>query len=73
MNPAPLPLWTVREVAAFLSMSPQWVYKQADLGALPCVRLGASLRFRPEVVRAYLEANERGQRARGLLRQAPAL
>lgn len=57
-NPSPLPLWTVAQVAAFLSMSRQWVYKQAELGKLPCVRLGASLRFRPEAVRAFLEVSE---------------
>ena len=49
------PLWTVSDVARFLSMSPQWVYKQAELGGLPCIRLGAALRFDPAEVRRYLE------------------
>lgn len=60
------PLWNVAQVAAFLSMSRQWVYKQAELGKLPCVRFGAALRFRPEAVRAYLVASEHGPRLRML-------
>jgi predicted DNA-binding transcriptional regulator AlpA len=48
-------LWRVADVARFLTMSPQWVYKQAELGALPCLRLGASLRFHPNEVRAWLD------------------
>lgn len=48
-------LWTAAEVARFLSMSPQWVYKHAELGALPCVRLGSSLRFQPSAIRRYVE------------------
>lgn len=50
----PEPLWTVDDVARFLSMSKQWVYKHAELGTLPCVRLGASLRFEPAAVRGYV-------------------
>lgn len=49
------PLWTVADVAQFLSMSPQWVYKHAELGTLPCVRLGAALRFQPAEIRRYVE------------------
>lgn len=51
----PESLWTVVDVARFLSMSPQWVYKHAELGTLPCVRLGAALRFQPEAIRRYVE------------------
>lgn len=58
MNPEPL--WKVTEVARFLSMSPQWVYKQAELGALPCARFGASIRFEPAEIRRYLERQKRG-------------
>ncbi len=52
-------LWTVSEVARFLSMSKQWVYKHAELGTLPCIRLGASLRFQPEAVRRYVDQRSR--------------
>ncbi len=49
------PLWTVDQVAAFLSMSRQWVYKHAELGNLPCRRMGASLRFKPSEIRKYVD------------------
>ena len=59
-------LWTVAEVARFLSMSRQWVYKHAELGALPCVRFGASLRFQPSEIRRYVEQRAQRQAARVL-------
>jgi excisionase family DNA binding protein len=49
----------VADVAHFLSMSTSWVYKEAEAGRLPCVRIGAALRFRPDEIRAFLE----GERA----------
>lgn len=52
---SPEPLWKVSDVARFLSMSGSWVYKEAEAGRLPCLRLGAALRFRPEVIRRWLE------------------
>ncbi len=55
MNSTPEPLWKVQDVALFLSMSTSWVYKEAEAGRLPCVRIGAALRFRPEEIRAFLE------------------
>jgi excisionase family DNA binding protein len=51
----PEPLWKVADVARFLSMSDSWVYKEAEAGRLPCFRLGAALRFRPEAIRRWLE------------------
>lgn len=48
-------LWKVGQVAEFLSMSKSWVYKESESGRLPCVYIGASVRFRPEAVRRYLE------------------
>jgi|GEM_PF-2664337 len=53
------PLWKVKDTARVLSMSVSWVYKEAEAGRLPCVRIGAALRFRPDDIRAYLD----GQRA----------
>lgn len=53
--PAVEPLWKVADVACFLSMSDSWVYKEAEAGRLPCLRLGAALRFRPEAIRRWLE------------------
>lgn len=48
-------LWKVAEVARFLSVSTSWVYKEAEAGRMPCVRLGANLRFQPTAIRQYLE------------------
>jgi excisionase family DNA binding protein len=50
------PLWTVHEVARHLSMSVSWVYKEVEAGRLPCIRLGAAVRFWPDDIRRYLEA-----------------
>ena len=47
-------LLTVKDVAERLQMSVSWVYKQTEAGLLPCVRLGASVRFRPSELRAYI-------------------
>ncbi len=49
-------LWTAREVASYLRASVSWVYKAAERGELPCIRLGAMLRFDPSVIRAWLTA-----------------
>lgn len=51
----PEALWKVADVARFLSMSDSWVYKETEAGRLPCLRLGAALRFRPEAIRRWLE------------------
>lgn len=47
-------LWTAREVAKHLRASVSWVYKAAERGELPCIRLGAMLRFDPAAIRAWL-------------------
>ncbi len=52
------PLLTAEEVAAHLSCSVELVYKLRRTGRLRAVRLGAVFRWRPEVVRAFLEAQE---------------
>ena len=55
INETPQALWKVADVARFLSMSDSWVYKEAEAGRLPYLRLGAALRFRPEAIRRWLE------------------
>ena len=55
----PEALWKVGDVARFLSMSVSYVYKQVEAGELPCVRFGAAVRFRPDVIRAHVERASR--------------
>ena len=55
MSSHPESLWKVADVARFLTMSTSWVYKEVEAGRLPCVRIGAALRFRPDEIRAFLE------------------
>jgi len=57
------PLWTVKEVAKYLRMSSSWVYKMAEAGLLPVRRIGSSLRFDPEEIRAYARGEWEPKRA----------
>jgi excisionase family DNA binding protein len=41
-------------VAAFLNVSKSWVYQATSSGTLPCIRIGAALRFDAEVIRAWV-------------------
>lgn len=52
-------LWNARQAANFLGMSRNWVYRAAAEGTLPRVYIGASVRFEPEKIRAYVERNRR--------------
>ena len=47
-------LWTVHDIARLLKASTSWVYKAAERGQMPCVRIGALLRFEPVVIREWL-------------------
>lgn len=54
LNSTPIEsLWTVKEVAAFLRLSPSWVYLQVEKGLIPHRRFGASVRFDPQAVREW--------------------
>lgn len=46
-------LWRADDVASYLKCSKSFVYKQAEAGLLPCLRIGAMLRFEPKAVRAF--------------------
>ena len=50
-------LLTVLEVAILLNVSPAWVYDHAKRKRplIPSVRLGKTVRFRPEDVKAFVE------------------
>jgi excisionase family DNA binding protein len=52
------PLLTAEQVAAHLTCSVELVYKLRRTRKLPAVRLGAVYRWRPEVVRAFLDSQE---------------
>lgn len=58
VTPLGPPLLTAEQVAAHLACSPEFVYKLRRVGKLPAVKLGALYRWRPEVVRRYLDAAE---------------
>ena len=51
-------LWTVGDVATFLKVSKDWVYRRAAKGDLPSRKVGSHLRFlRAEVV-SWLDAQK---------------
>ena len=41
-------------VAEFLHVSKSWVYQATASGTLPCIRVGAAVRFDPEVIKAWV-------------------
>jgi excisionase family DNA binding protein len=47
-------LWDANDVARYLKVSRSWVYHRAELGLLPCVRIGALLRFEPAKVQQFV-------------------
>jgi len=54
-------LWTVKDVARLLKASSSWVYKNAERGQIPCVHIGALLRFDPAAIRAWLASKSAGK------------
>lgn len=55
MNSGIESIWTVEQTADYLKMSTSWVYKQAECGALPCIRMGGSLRFASFQVKRFVQ------------------
>lgn len=49
-------LMTVKEVAELLRKSASWVYKAAERGEVPALKIGANLRFDPDQLREWLAA-----------------
>jgi excisionase family DNA binding protein len=47
------------DVASYLGMRTDWVYREVRAGRLPHIRLGRAVRFRRESIDAWLEAHER--------------
>jgi excisionase family DNA binding protein len=52
-------LLEAEEVASYLGMRTDWVYREVRAGRLPHIRLGRAVRFRKESIEAWLEASER--------------
>jgi excisionase family DNA binding protein len=50
------PLWGVAEVAKFLGVSMDWVYKKSALGELPCRKVGRKTKFVPSDIQAWVES-----------------
>ena len=57
----PIGLWTAADVARYLKSSVSFVYKVAEAGRLPCLRVGSMLRFDPETVRAFARGDARSR------------
>jgi predicted DNA-binding transcriptional regulator AlpA len=69
----PSKLWTTKEVAHFLDVSPKTVFNLRKKG-LPCVYLGGAVRFVPNEISTYLTTN-RGlalHRLRQIRRKGPS-
>jgi len=57
------PLWDAHDVARYLKKSVSWVYHAAAADEVPCRRIGGSLRFAPEEIRAFARGEIRAGRA----------
>ena len=55
---------TASDVAEFIHLSTDQVYRLVRSGDLPHTRVGGSIRFFREEIVAYLKANRGGKRAR---------
>jgi excisionase family DNA binding protein len=54
-------LLDAREVAALLGLSRQQIYILSEQGILPSYKIGASRRFAPEDIKAWLETHKQGR------------
>jgi excisionase family DNA binding protein len=61
-------LWDADDVAFYLKVSRSMVYKLGQTGELPCLRVGACLRFDPSTVRAFARGELRGRPGGGIAR-----
>ncbi len=53
-------LLEVDDVARYLGMRTDWVYREVRAGRLPHIRLGRAVRFRRDSIEAWVAARERG-------------
>jgi excisionase family DNA binding protein len=51
------------DVARYIGMTTDWIYREVRAGRMPHIRLGGYVRFRRESIDAWLAARERGPAA----------
>ncbi len=51
------------DVARYIGMTTDWIYREVRAGRMPHIRLGRCVRFRRESIDAWLAARERGPAA----------
>jgi excisionase family DNA binding protein len=49
---------TVKEVAQYLKLSPDLIYKLAQQGKIPASKVGTAWRFKKQKIDQWMEANE---------------
>jgi excisionase family DNA binding protein len=59
----PSRLLETEDVARYIGMTADWVYREVRAGRMPHIRLGRYVRFRRESIDAWLVARERGAAA----------
>jgi len=53
-------LLEAEDVANYLGVRTDWVYREVRAGRLPHIRLGRAVRFRRESIEAWIDSRERG-------------
>ena len=51
------------DIARYIGMTTDWIYREVRAGRMPHIRLGRYVRFRRESIDAWLVARERGPAA----------
>ena len=57
-------LLAAEDVANYLGVRTDWVYREVRAGRLPHIRLGRAVRFRRESIEAWIDSRERGMPVR---------
>jgi excisionase family DNA binding protein len=55
-DPPPADILTIEEVAAYLRLTPQTIYKWAQEKRIPAVKLGKEWRFRRSILDRWIDA-----------------